>query len=151
MDESGVAAKAKAGYWTSLLHVASIERSIPFYERLGFELVDTDRCEPIGWARLHCEGGALMFVRDPGDGPPIAPESQTVLFYLYTPELSRLREQLVAAGVEVSEIHHPFYMPSGEVSLRDPDGYSLLIGHWGEQEHADWLARIGRSPASPTA
>jgi hypothetical protein len=147
MTEAKTPGPVKAGWSTPLLRVSSIERSMPFYERLGFEVVDTDRCEPLGWARLHCEGGALMFVRDPGDGPPIAPEAQTVLFYLYTPDLAGLREQLSAAGVEVSEIRRPFYMPSGEVSLRDPDGYMLLVGHWGDEEHAAWLERIGRNPA----
>jgi hypothetical protein len=38
----------KASYSTPLLHVAEIEKSIPFYERLGFTTVDTDRCQPSG-------------------------------------------------------------------------------------------------------
>jgi len=53
----------KAGYCTPLLHVEEIERSIRFYELLGFATIDTDRAQPLGWARLHCEGGALMLVR----------------------------------------------------------------------------------------
>lgn len=146
MEEAEATTRVKAGWSTPLLHVRSIERSIPFYERLGFEVIDTDRCDPLGWARLHCEGGALMFVRDPGDGPPIDPEAQTVLFYLYTPNLAALRGQLVAAGIAVSELRYPNYMPGGEVALTDPDGYMLLIGHWGEKEHTAWLERIGRSP-----
>jgi len=46
----------KAGYSTPMLHVAEIEESIRFYELLGFATVDTDRCKPLGWARMHCEG-----------------------------------------------------------------------------------------------
>lgn len=47
---------AKVGYSTPLLHVAEIERSIRFYELLGFATVDTDRAKPLGWARLSlCE------------------------------------------------------------------------------------------------
>jgi hypothetical protein len=53
----------KADYSTPMLHLAEIEKSIEFYERLGFTTIDTDRCQPLGWARLHCEGGAVMFVR----------------------------------------------------------------------------------------
>lgn len=53
----------KAGNSTPVFQVAEIEKSIPFYEPLGFETIDTDRCNPIGWARLHCEGGAIMFLR----------------------------------------------------------------------------------------
>lgn len=130
-----------AGWYTPMLHVAAIERSIPFYERLGFELVDTDRCEPIGWARLHCQGGAVMLLR--GE-QPIDPRAQAVLFYMYTPDLPAFRARLVAAGVDASEIRYPDHGPSGEIYLADPDGYRLGVVHWGEQEHSAWLARIGR-------
>lgn len=71
-----------AGWYTPMLRVAEIERSIPFYELLGFELIDTDRCEPIGWARMHCQGGAVMLLR----GEPLNPREQTVMFYMYTPD-----------------------------------------------------------------
>lgn len=47
----------KAGWLTPLLHVANIETSIRFYELLGFSTIDTDRAKPLGWARMHCEGG----------------------------------------------------------------------------------------------
>jgi catechol 2,3-dioxygenase-like lactoylglutathione lyase family enzyme len=125
-----------------MLHVKSIEESIKFYEHLGFKVIDTDRCVPIGWARLHCEGGALMFLRAEHEHQ-IDPRQQGVLFYMYTPELAGLREQLLAQRIDVSPIQHPEYMPSGEVNLRDPDGYSVVIGHWGEAEHSAWLTRIG--------
>jgi hypothetical protein len=52
----------KAGYSTAMLHGAEIERSIRFYELLGFVTVDTDRSKPFGWARLHRDGGAVMFL-----------------------------------------------------------------------------------------
>lgn len=131
----------RAGWFTPLLHVASIERSIAFYERLGFEVVDTDRCEPIGWARLHCQGGAMMLLR----GEEAMDPGPAVMFYMYVDGLSALREQLVTAGVRVSEIQYPDHGPSGEVYLDDPDGYHVGIVHWGEKEHTEWLARIGRS------
>jgi hypothetical protein len=55
----------KAGYSTPRLHAAKIERSIRFYERLGFTMIDTDRCVPIGWARLHCDdGSAVVLLRE---------------------------------------------------------------------------------------
>lgn len=131
----------RAGYSTPLLHVAEIERSIRFYELLGFETVDTDREEPLGWARLHCEGGAIMLLRA---SEPLDPAAQTVLLYLYTPDLAALRAQLEGHGVEVAAIRYPAYMPSGELSLTDPDGYAVLVGHWAEAEHEAWLRRIGR-------
>lgn len=132
----------KAGYSTPLLHVADIARSLRFYELLGFELIDTEG-EPLNWARMHCEGGAMMFVRAE---EPLNPAAQSVLFYMYTPDLAALREQLLAAGVRVPPISRPPYMPSGEICLRDPDGYCVLVGHWGQAEHEAWLQRIGAKP-----
>jgi catechol 2,3-dioxygenase-like lactoylglutathione lyase family enzyme len=134
----------KAGWSTPMLHVNSVEESIKFYERLGFELIDTDRCKPIGWARIHCEGGAMMFLRAEDDDR-VDPTNQGVMFYMYTPDLPAFREKLVADGVEVSEIKRPPYMPSGEVYLKDPDGFVVGVGHWSDKEHAEWLKRIGRT------
>lgn len=128
------------GWYTPMLRVAEIERSIPFYELLGFELIDTDRCEPIGWARMHCQGGALMLLR----GGPTNPKAQTVMFYMYTPDLPAFRKQLVEKGITVSPIEYPDHGPSGEVYLDDPDGYHVGIMHWSDKEHTEWLQRIGR-------
>jgi len=133
----------KAGYSTPMLHVADIERSIRFYERLGFATIDTDRGTPLGWARLHCEGGAIMFLRAE-EGEKLDPAAQGVLLCMYTPDLAGRREQLLAAGVKVPPIRHPEYMPSGEVTLRDPDGYCVVVSHWGKAEHDAWEQRIGR-------
>jgi predicted enzyme related to lactoylglutathione lyase len=131
---------AKAGYFTPLLHVADVEASIRFYELLGFTTVDTDRATPLGWARLHCEGGAVMFLRA---GAPVSAATLPVLFYLYAPDLPALRERLLANGINVPPISHPPYMPSGEINISDPDGYHVAVGHWGQTEHEAWLKRIG--------
>lgn len=130
-----------AGWYTPMLRVAEIERSIPFYELLGFDLIDTDRCEPIGWARMHCQGGALMLLRS---DEPVNREAQAVMFYMYTPDLPAYREQLAGKSVEVTPIQYPDHGPSGEAYLVDPDGYQLGIMHWGDKEHSEWLKRIGR-------
>ncbi len=58
----------------------------------------------------------------------IIADQQAVLFYLYSPDLIALREHLLAAGVKVSSITYPDYMPKGEIRVQDPDGYVLLIG-----------------------
>ena len=118
----------KATYSTPLYHVAEIERSIRFYELLGFTLIDTDRCTPIGWARMHCEGGAIMFLRA---DHPFDASGQFVYLAMYTPDLPGLREHLIANGVKVPEIKYPEYMPSGAIEMKDPDGYQLGINHWG--------------------
>jgi hypothetical protein len=136
----------RAGYSTPLLHVDDVDRSLRFYALLGFVTVDVDRVEEsIEWARMHVEGGAIMFLR--------AEESRAhaddrFLLYLYSPDLPALRSQLVAAGVEVGPISHPPYMPSGEIGFKDPDGYTILIGHWGDAEHAAWEQRRERKRAA---
>lgn len=133
----------KAGYSTPMLHVVEIERSIRFYELLGFVLIDTDRCEPkLGWARMHCEGGAVMFLRSEHEAENLA---AGFFLYMYTPDLAGLREHLLANGVEVSAIKYPGYMPSGTVNLRDPDGCFIEIGHWGTGEQEAWEKRIGKT------
>jgi len=68
--------------------------------------------------------------------------AHAVLLYVYTPDLVGLREQLLANQVEVSPIRYPGYMPSGELSVDDPDGYSVLVAHWGSAEQEAWEKRI---------
>ena len=129
----------KAGYSTPMLHVAEIEESIRFYELLGFATVDTDRCKPLGWARMHCEGGAVMFLRAE---EPVNASAHGVMLCMYTPDLAGLREQLMAAGVKVPPIRYPEYMPSGEISIADPDGNTIIVSHWGKAEQEAWEKRI---------
>ena len=128
----------RAAYLTPMIHVTEIERSIRFYEALGMALIDWEG-SPIGWARMKGEGGDLMFLRAEEsfrvDGVPF-------LLYLYTPDLPQLREHLQAQGIETPQIARPEHMSSGELRLKDPDGYTVLVGHWGEKEHSEWLARI---------
>jgi hypothetical protein len=131
---------ARVGYSTPMPPVAEVENSIRFYELLGFETIDTDRCAPIGWTRLHCEGGAVMFLRA---DVPVVGVGKGVMLYMYTPDLAGLRDQLVAAGIKVPLIKHPPYMPSGEMQFTDPDGYLVLIAHWGKAEQEAWEKRIG--------
>jgi hypothetical protein len=43
-----------------------------------------------------------------------------------------MQSDLRAAGIETGEIHHPHYMPAGEIRVVDPDGYVLLVGQLGD-------------------
>ena len=130
----------KAGYSTPMLHVAEIEESIRFYELLGFATVDTDRAKPLGWARLHCEGGAIMFLRAE---EPVNASAHGVMLCMYTPDLAGLREQLLAGGVKAPAICYPEYMPSGEIMFADPDGNTIIVSHWGKAAQEAWEKRIG--------
>ena len=104
------------------VNVADVARSIDFYRHLGF--VVTSEFAPgdeVIWAALESEHAELMLnhSHDPIDA--------SVLFYLYADDLQALREQLVAAGVEVGEIEDGRPGPREEMRLVDPDGYVLMV------------------------
>jgi catechol 2,3-dioxygenase-like lactoylglutathione lyase family enzyme len=111
-----------------MAHVADVQRSVDFYNLLGFEAIaigkhDNGHCY---WAHVKSGKAHLMFAAD-SESVGVDKES-TVVLYLYADDLIKLREELVAKGVKVSEITYPFYMQKGEVCLNDPDGYVVLIG-----------------------
>lgn len=115
-----------------MLHVADVERSAAFYRLLGFEIGNREpKTGPPRWAWLYAPGtpdwrrGAnLMLARSER---PLQPDAQDVLFYLYAPDLAGLREKLLREGVAAGEITYPHYLPQGELSLQDPDGYCLML------------------------
>jgi catechol 2,3-dioxygenase-like lactoylglutathione lyase family enzyme len=107
------------------VHVDDVERSIAFYEHLGFtvESIYKYRQRPV-WAALQSEGAELMVTLD---GDPIDPAGQGVLFYLYSHDLAALRDQLLAAGIEAGAIKDGTPGPRQELRLTDPDGYVLMV------------------------
>ncbi len=121
---------AKATGLIPMAHAADVQRSVDFYKLLGMELrgqLESSNGE-MQWAHVACEQAELMFARA---AEPVVASQQAVLFYLYSPNLVALRGHLIAAGVRVSPITYPDYMPKGEVRVEDPDGYTLLIGQAG--------------------
>jgi uncharacterized glyoxalase superfamily protein PhnB len=106
------------------VHVRDVGRSIAFYHHLGFTVTSiyTYRGNP-AWAALESEGARLMV----STGDPVDQANQGILFYLYSPNLTALREQLVAAGVSVGEIADGTPGPREEMRLTDPDGYVLMV------------------------
>lgn len=112
-----------------LAHCADVQRSVGFYGLLGMELRGSLKTSSgLQWAHIASEQAELMFARA---SEPVVPSQQAVLFYLYSPNLALLREHLTSAGIRVSPITYPDYMPKGEVRVEDPDGYTLLIGQSG--------------------
>jgi catechol 2,3-dioxygenase-like lactoylglutathione lyase family enzyme len=126
-------------YATPMVHVKDIETSIAFYTLLGFKVIDTDDCRPLGWARIHCEGGAMMFLRAEH---PVEAAAQAVMFVMYTPDLTAFRDRMVAAGQTISEIKRPPYMPSGEAYMKDPDGFIVQLCHWSDVEQTKWKKHL---------
>jgi hypothetical protein len=110
-----------------MAHSANVQGSVDFYKLLGMEVrgsLKTNSGE-LQWVHVACEQAELMFARAT---EPVVASQQAVLFYLYSPNLVALREYLISAGVRVSPVIYPDYMPKGEVRVEDPDGYTLLIG-----------------------
>ena len=115
-----------------MIHVADVERSAAFYRHLGFEIGNyVPRTGTKHWAWLYApkaadwkRGPNLMLTR--GECA-IDARAQEVLFYLYAADLPSLRRDLLAKGVQASEITYPDYLPNGECRVQDPDGYTLMI------------------------
>lgn len=110
-----------------MAHAADVQRAVDFYRKLGMEVRGSlrDRSGNLQWVHLGCEQADLMLTRA---SEAVISSQQAVLFYLYSPDLIALRDHLLAAGVKVSPITYPEYMPKGEIRVDDPDGYCLLIG-----------------------
>jgi catechol 2,3-dioxygenase-like lactoylglutathione lyase family enzyme len=108
-------------------HVRDVAASVDFYGLLGFEPISTvgGRGEGAWWVYLQADRARLMLAVA---SEPVVAEAQAVLFYLYTDDVVGLRDQLIRDGLDPSGVRHPPHMPAGEIRLRDPDGYVLLIG-----------------------
>lgn len=107
------------------VHVEDVQRSIDFYHHLGFTLASVYKYKgtPI-WAELESEQAQLMVTTD---GDSIEPAGQGILFYLYSPDLAALRQQLLRAGVEAGPIEDGTPGPREQMELTDPDGYVLMV------------------------
>jgi catechol 2,3-dioxygenase-like lactoylglutathione lyase family enzyme len=107
------------------VHVTDVQRSIAFYELLGFEVEGTYEYEGrLDWAALVSGDAQLMLAHA---SAPIERDKQAVLFYLYADDLAALREQLLAAGVSVGPIRDGSPGPAREMGLADPDGWCLMV------------------------
>lgn len=108
-----------------IARVADMERSLEFYDQLGFKVVG--KYEPQGqlkWAYLRSGSADLMLTLA---DQPVNPSAQGIVFYVYVPGVAAFREQLVARGLEVGELQHFFFAKDGEFRIVDPDGYVLLV------------------------
>ena len=112
-----------------MVSVADVERSIAFYEHLGFEADNSftaDGATKPTWAWLRSGDAQLMLS---AATESIAANQQAVLFYVYTEDVAAAQASLVEAGLNPGEITTPLYAPRGEFQLIDPDGYIVMITH----------------------
>jgi len=117
---------------TPMAHVADVAASIAWYAKLGFvaENTLTPEGRPMQWAHLRNGGAELMLVRS---DRPMNPGAQDVLFYLYANGVAAYRENLIAQGLQPSQLSYPPYAKHGEFRIDDPDGYGLLVGDTEQQ------------------
>ena len=122
---------AKCSELRPMLGVADPQRTVAFYcDRLGFRVCA--RFEHDGrlcWAHLARDKAEFMIT-----GPISALQEESarkalgcVILYLSVDDVRAFREESVASGVEVCEPVQRFYGML-EVELRDPDGYTILVG-----------------------
>jgi catechol 2,3-dioxygenase-like lactoylglutathione lyase family enzyme len=110
--------------------VADVERSIPFYEALGFEVVK--RHEPhdrLEFAGLEATSSAKVMLARVDEVPATGPDASTPGFlYLYTSDLEGLRARLLDAGHQADEIADgPGPGPTRQMCVRDPDGHGHMV------------------------
>lgn len=120
--------KMKTQSLVPMVSVADVERSIAFYSHLGFEVGNTFACEgetKPSWAWLQ-SGEAQLMLSAASDQ---IPAKHTVLFYVYTEDVTTARTSLIDSGLNPGEITTPFYAPRGEFELIDPDGYIVMVTH----------------------
>ena len=113
-----------------MISVRDVERSIAFYRHLGFEVGNTFACEgetKPSWAWLQSGEAQLMLTA--ASEPSAA--KHTVLFYVYTEDVTAARASLIESGLSPGEITMPFYAPRGEFEIVDPDGYIVMVTHTG--------------------
>jgi uncharacterized glyoxalase superfamily protein PhnB len=107
------------------VRVVDVEASVAFYSHLGFTVQDTAKYKDrLSWASLQSGDAEIMFE---GTYGPSDPDHQRVQFYLYSHDLAALRDHLLAAGIDVSEIEDGSPGPREEMRLIDPDGYVLMV------------------------
>jgi len=98
--------------------VTDLERSIDFYETLGFAA--GERYEQEGWllwVRLRRDSAELMLALA---SDPVHDHGQSVLLYLYVDDLDA-----IGADAPVVEVDTP--RPAREMYLQDPDGHAIVV------------------------
>ncbi len=88
-----------------MLPVSDVDRAKAFYQAAGFRL-DVDNAVGENWRAVHLtppgSEGSIMF----GKGITTAAPGSTQGIYLIVPDIEQARADLVARGIEVSDVFH---------------------------------------------
>jgi hypothetical protein len=105
LDENGH--KPTVEQFIAMAHVADVQRSVDFRSLLGFLVVGTFKNDAGVLCWVHLESGNANLTLSKADAPILA-EQQAVLFYLYSDDLTGLREHVLSSGVAVAGITYGF-------------------------------------------
>ncbi|MBI2297953.1 MAG: VOC family protein [Armatimonadetes bacterium] len=120
---------------TPIVSVSDVDRSVAFYESLGFETLNKIQWEgQTSWAALRRDGANLML----GLGHTHDEEGNTLpmdhshghrecILYLRVEDVAGMRDDLLARGHAPSELEVQFYGMK-ETHVEDPDGYLIIFG-----------------------
>lgn len=111
-----------------LLRVRNIEKSIGFYEQLGFEISETWKPqEKIEWCSIEFQGAALMLqqTNDSDTQQEISGDNGIQLYFI-TEVVDIIYHQIRALGIDVSPPKIEFYGMK-QVFVTDPDGRTLCF------------------------
>ncbi|GGN79961.1 glyoxalase [Streptomyces albiflavescens] len=132
----GSGASGTAGVDTKLevitIPVSDVDRAKEFYGRLGWRLDET----PPGVVQFtpHGSGCSVQFGPDRTSAAPGSSQRQ----FLIVSDLEAARDQLVAAGIEVSEVFHPG--KDGQVNGPDPEHRSYFsYASFSDPDGNSWL------------
>ena len=120
---------------TPIVGVSDVDRSVAFYESLGFATHNTIQWEGrTGWAWLERNEVPLMLNLghthdDEGNTLPIdhAHGHRECVLYFGVEDVAGLRDELIGRGHAPSELEVTSYQMK-ETSVNDPDGYLIIFG-----------------------
>lgn len=111
-----------------LLWVKNIEKSIRFYEEIGFEISETWKPkEKIEWCRIEFHDAALMLQQTSNsETQQQISEDNGIQLYFITDDVEVVYHQIRTRGIEVSPPKIEFYGMK-QVFVTDPDGRTLCF------------------------
>jgi catechol 2,3-dioxygenase-like lactoylglutathione lyase family enzyme len=115
-----------------VIPVADVDRAKQFYEKLGWRL-DADFVRPDGTRAVQLTPPGSPTSIQLGKGP-VYPR------YLVVSDILAARAELIALGVEVSDIFHPGNGPDGRVPGLDPERKSYAsLATFSDPDGNVWL------------
>jgi catechol 2,3-dioxygenase-like lactoylglutathione lyase family enzyme len=111
------------------IFVSDVARSTPFYQGLGFEVIDTHESHGrIDFASLRASDSAKIMLARTHDSNGGRVSGPTPGFlYLYARNLDALRKRLIELGFDPGEIEDGSPGPSREMRVTDPDGHRHMV------------------------